>query len=264
MDELSRIEPLANIPALERLLRSARAVCVLTGAGVSQESGVPTFRGEDGLWKQFRAEDLATPEAFRRNPLLVWEWYAWRREIIHKAQPNAAHFALARLEAKLASSGGRFTLLTQNVDGLHERSGSRNVVRLHGSIWIVRCASCGTERLDESVPLDPFPPRCSCSAVLRPGVVWFGEALPEDAWEKAARAAASADLCLVVGTSALVQPAASLPLLAKRNGARLVEINPDPTPLSPLADLLIASKAAECLGRLSDEVLGVPLKVGAR
>jgi NAD-dependent deacetylase len=264
MDELSRIEPLAAIPALERLLHSARTVCVLTGAGVSQESGVPTFRGEDGLWKQFRAEELATPEAFHRNPLLVWEWYAWRREIIHKAQPNAAHFALARLEAKLASSGGRFTLLTQNVDGLHERSGSRNVVRLHGSIWIVRCASCGTERVDESVPLDPFPPRCSCSAMLRPGVVWFGEALPEDAWEKAARAAASADLCLVVGTSALVQPAASLPLLAKRNGARLVEINPDPTPLSPLADLLIASKAAECLGRLSDEVLGVPLKVGAR
>jgi NAD-dependent protein deacetylase/lipoamidase len=264
MDELSRMEPSTDIPALERLLHSARTICVLTGAGVSQESGVPTFRGEDGLWKQFRAEELATPEAFRRNPLLVWEWYAWRREIIHKARPNAAHVALARLEAKLASSGGRFTLLTQNVDGLHERSGSHNVVRLHGSIWIVRCSSCGAERVDESVPLDPFPPRCSCSAMLRPGVVWFSEALPEDAWEKAARAAASAELCLVVGTSALVQPAASLPLLAKRNGARLVEINPDPTPLSPLADLVIASKAAEILGGLSDEVLGVTLKVGTR
>ena len=264
MDEPSCTEPSTDISTLERLLRSARSVCVLTGAGVSQESGVPTFRGKDGLWKQFRAEDLATPEAFRRNPLLVWEWYAWRREVIHNARPNAAHFALARLEAKLAADGGWLTLLTQNVDGLHERAGSRNVVRLHGSIWIVRCPSCAAERVDESVPLEPFPPRCPCNAMLRPGVVWFGEALPEDAWEKAARAVASADLCLVVGTSALVQPAASLPLLAKRNGARLVEINPDPTPLSPLVDLVITSKAAEILGRLSEEVLGEPLKVGAR
>ena len=241
---------------LEAFLSGAKSICVLTGAGVSQESGVPTFRGAGGLWKKYRAEDLATPEAFGRNPLLVWEWYAWRRELIHRAQPNAAHFALARLEAEFApAGGGNFTLLTQNVDGLHERAGSRNVVRLHGDIWQLRCPACGAERQDYAVPLEPFPPRCDCSSLMRPGVVWFGEPLPPQAWEKAAVAAGSAELFLVIGTSALVHPAASLPLLGKRNGARLIEINPDPTPLSTLADLVIRGKAAEvfCRTVTSDE-----------
>lgn len=236
---------------LEAFLSSAKSICVLTGAGVSQESGVPTFRGADGLWRQFRAEDLATPEAFARDPLLVWEWYAWRRELIHRAQPNAAHLALVELEERLAAQpDGRFTLLTQNVDGLHERAGSRNVIRLHGSIWRLRCARCGTEREDRSVPLDPFPPRCACSALLRPGVVWFGEPLPQTEWAQAAQAAARADLFLVVGTSALVHPAASLPQVAKQNGARLIEINPFPTPLSDLADCVVRGKAADVLGKL--------------
>jgi len=234
---------------LEAILASASTICVLTGAGISQESGVPTFRGPGGLWRQYRPEDLATPEAFARNPLLVWEWYAWRRELIQRAQPNAAHFGLVRLEAKLgAQSGGRFTLLTQNVDGLHERAGSQNVVRLHGDIWRLRCDSCGAERQDYAVPLNPFPPRCACSSMMRPGVVWFGEPLPEEAWARAAKAAASCELFLVIGTSALVHPAASLPLLGKRSGARLVEINPDPTPLSDQADLVIQAKAAEAFG----------------
>ena len=236
---------------LDTFLSSAQSICVLTGAGISQESGVPTFRGPEGLWRQYRAEDLATPEAFARHPMLVWEWYAWRREIIHRAQPNAAHLALADLESRCAKqTGGCFTLLTQNVDGLHERAGSRNVIRLHGSIWQLRCTGCGAEREDYSVPLDPFPPRCPCSSLMRPDVVWFGEPLPETAWSQAAAAAASADLFLVIGTSALVHPAASLPLLGKRSGARLVEINLDPTPLSELADFVVRAKAAEALGSL--------------
>jgi len=241
----------AGTEDLEAFLSGAKSICVLTGAGVSQESGVPTFRGADGLWKKYRAEDLATPEAFARNPLLVWEWYAWRRELIHRAQPNAAHFALAQLEETFAPAGaGKFTLLTQNVDGLHERAGSRNVVRLHGDIWQLRCPSCGAERQDYAVPLEPFPPRCACSSLMRPGVVWFGEPLPQQAWEKAAVAAGSAEVFLVIGTSALVHPAAALPLLGKQNGARLIEINPAPTPLSPLADLAIRGKAAEVFGGL--------------
>lgn len=238
---------------LEVFVTQAKSICVLTGAGVSHESGIPTFRGEDGLWRTYRAEDLATPEAFASNPMLVWEWYAWRRELIHRAQPNAAHLALADWEQRQAATPGRrFTLLTQNVDGLHERAGSRNVLCLHGDIWRLECPSCGASRRDESVPLDPFPPRCPCNALMRPGVVWFGEPLPAAAWQRAAEAARSCDLFLVIGTSALVQPAASLPLLGKQNGARLVEINPFPTPLTELADTVVRGKAAEVLGPVRD------------
>ncbi|MBI4442377.1 MAG: NAD-dependent deacylase [Acidobacteria bacterium] len=238
---------------LQALLSASRSVCVLTGAGVSQESGIPTFRGTDGLWRKYRAEDLATPEAFARDPLLVWEWYAWRRELIHRAQPNAAHRALAALQEQWSAKPGQFWLVTQNVDGLHDLAGSRNVIRLHGDFWLLRCTRCGAERRDLSVPLNPFPPRCArreCSATMRPGVVWFGEALPEQEWQQAAIAAGSCDLFLVVGTSGLVYPAASLPLLAKENGARLVEINPFPTMLSDVADLVIREKAVDALGKL--------------
>jgi NAD-dependent deacetylase len=245
------MNPRTEAGNLEEILFSAESLCVLTGAGISQESGVPTFRGPEGLWRKFRPEDLATPEAFARDPLLVWEWYAWRRELIHRAQPNAAHFALVELEERIATqTGGQFALLTQNVDGLHERAGSRNVVRLHGSIWRLRCSRCGEEREDCSVPLDSFPPRCGCSGLLRPAVVWFGEPLPEAEWNQAARAAAQARVFLVVGTSALVHPAASLPLIAKRSGARLVEVNPVPTPLSDLADCVVRGTAVEALGKL--------------
>ena len=258
-DEHLAVGPLMGAGDLRALLSRAKSICVLTGAGISQESGIPTFRGADGLWKQYRAEDLATPEAFARDPLLVWKWYAWRREIIHRAQPNAAHFALAEMEQRLAGNLARnqaehFALLTQNVDGLHERAGSRNVIRLHGDIWRLRCVRCRAERQDASVPLDPFPPRCPCSSLMRPGVVWFGEALPQETWRQAAAAAGSAELFLVIGTSSLVQPAASLPLLGKQNGARLIEINPTPTPLSDLADLAIRGKAAEVLGQLLEKI----------
>jgi NAD-dependent deacetylase len=177
--------------------------------------------------------------------------------LISRAQPNAAHLALVEVEARVAARpGGRFTLITQNVDGLHERAGSRNVLRLHGSLWDMRCSRCGSEhsdREDRRVPLDPFPPRCdrpACSALLRPAVVWFGEPLSENAWKHATLAAAHADLFLVVGTSALVYPAASLPWVAKQSGARLVEINPDPTPLSSVADCVLRGPASEVLGKL--------------
>ncbi len=157
--------------AVREWLKQARSVAVLTGAGVSAESGVPTFRGNNGLWRQYRAEDLATPGAFARDPKLVWEWYDWRRGLIAQAQPNAGHRALVELEKRVPS----FTLITQNVDGLHELAGSRNVLEVHGSIWKVRCTSCERERMDRRTPLPEIPPKCECGALLRPGVVWFGE-----------------------------------------------------------------------------------------
>jgi NAD-dependent protein deacetylase/lipoamidase len=242
-----------DIAGLETALAGARSLCVLTGAGVSAESGIPTFRGPDGLWKKYSIEELATPEAFARHPMVVWEWYAWRREVMQQARPNPAHYALADLEDQLAARpGASFTLRTQNVDGLHERAGSRNIFRLHGSVWRLRCTACGAERDDHSVPLDPFPPRCQCQhqdqQMMRPAVVWFGEELPEDALRQSIHAAAAADVFLVVGTSALVYPAASLPMVAKQQGARLIEINPEPTPLSELADLTLTGKAGEILG----------------
>jgi len=256
-----------DIAELAAALSGARSLCVLTGAGVSAESGVPTFRDPDGLWKKYPIEELATPEAFSRNPMLVWEWYAWRRELMRDAQPNPAHYALADLEDQFAMRpGASFTLVTQNVDGLHERAGSRNILRLHGSVWDLRCTECGCEREDHAVPLDPFPPQCECpahgegqktgqgtgrcSAMMRPAVVWFGEMLPEAALRQSLQAAAASDVFLVVGTSSLVHPAASLPLVAKQQGARLIEINPDPTPLSGLADLTLTGKAGEILAAL--------------
>jgi NAD-dependent protein deacetylase/lipoamidase len=243
------------VAELEAALSGARSLCVLTGAGVSAESGIPTFRGPDGLWRNFRIEELATPEAFARNPLLVWEWYAWRRELMRSAEPNAAHYALADIEDRIARRpDASFTLVTQNIDGLHERAGSRNIFRLHGSVWVLRCTECGAEREDHSMPLDPLPPRCAageiCGSMMRPAVVWFGEMLPEDALRQSIQAAADADVFLVVGTSALVHPAASLPVVAKQHGARLIEINPDPTPLSEIADLTLTGKAGEILGAL--------------
>ena len=219
-------------------------VAVLTGAGVSAESGVPTFRGEGGLWRNFRSEQLATPEAFRRDPALVWEWYNWRRGLIGGCAPNAAHEMLAQMEAAIPD----FTLITQNIDGLHQLAGSRNVLELHGNIWRTRCTGCGQLTKDRRMPLPELPPRCpECGALLRPDVVWFGESLPLEVLERAWAAAADCRLMLVVGTSAVVQPAASLPLVAQRNGARLVEVNPAETPLSVHAHEILRGPAAEVL-----------------
>ena len=225
-----------------------RSVAVLTGAGISAESGVPTFRGEDGLWRTYRAEDLATPGAFSRDPHLVWEWYDWRRGLIAGCRPNAAHQALADMERHFDD----WTLITQNVDGLHQQAGSRNVVELHGNIWRMRCTQgCQTPWEDRAVPLalaGGALPRCPrCGSLARPDVVWFGESLPGEALAAALAAAQRCQVMLVVGTSAVVQPAASLPLLALQRGAYLVEVNPQPTPLSDAAHEVIREPAASAL-----------------
>lgn len=232
--------------AAREWLQQARSVAVLTGAGVSAESGVPTFRGQNGLWKQYRAEELATPGAFARDPKLVWEWYDWRRGVIVQARPNAGHRALVELENRLPS----FNLITQNVDGLHELAGSRNVLRLHGSIWTVRCLECGGEREDRRAPLPEVPPRCECGGMLRPGVVWFGEALPAKVWQEAETAARSADVFLLIGTSAVVYPAAGLAQAAKASGARVVEINIAETALSAGIDEFLKGPSGELLPQL--------------
>jgi NAD-dependent deacetylase len=227
-------------------MESACSVAVLTGAGISAESGIPTFRGAAGLWRQYRPEDLATPEAFARDPKLVWEWYDWRRGLIAKAQPNAAHCALARLERRVSG----FTLITQNVDGLHDRAGSRNILKVHGDIWTVRCSACGKERQDLRPSIPDLPLRCACGALERPGVVWFGEPLPAEVWQRAETVVREAALFLVIGTAAVVYPAAGLANLAKSAGAKVVEINVAETPLSPFVDASLRGPAAEILPQL--------------
>jgi len=232
--------------AVRKWLRDASSIAVLTGAGVSAESGVPTFRGANGLWKQYRAEDLATPGAFARDPKLVWEWYDWRRSLIAQAKPNPGHYALAEAEARAR----KFTLITQNVDGLHELAGSRNVLRLHGSIWMLRCLDCHREREDRRTPLPEIPPHCECGGILRPGVVWFGEALPAKIWQDAEAATRQADLFLLIGTSAVVYPAAGLASIAKSSGARLVEINIAESGLSETIDEFLQGPSGELLPQL--------------
>jgi NAD-dependent deacetylase len=227
-------------------LAAAKSVAVLTGAGISAESGIPTFRGPGGVWRTYRAEELATPQGFARDPKLVWEWYDWRRSAISEAQPNAGHTALAEIERRVP----HFTLVTQNVDGLHDRAGSRNVLKVHGDIWTIRCTRCEKERRDFRPRIDSLPPRCSCGAMERPGVVWFGEGLPEDVWERAVLATKSADLFFVIGTSAVVHPAAGLVHLAKSSGAKVVEINVDDTPVSSTVDVCWRASAAEALPAL--------------
>ncbi|MBI4467178.1 MAG: NAD-dependent deacylase [Acidobacteria bacterium] len=236
----------AEFEAVRRWLAEAERVAVLTGAGISHESGVPVFRGQDGLWRQYRPEDLATPQAFARDPRLVWEWYNWRRSVVARAQPNPGHRALVELEERTRD----FTLVTQNVDGLHERAGSRRLLKLHGDLWTLRCLDCGRESVDRAVPLPELPPRCACGGLLRPGVVWFGEPLPEEVLRQALEAAGRAQVFLVVGTSAVVQPAASLPLLARRAGARVVELNLEETPLTGQVDASFLGKSGELLPRL--------------
>jgi NAD-dependent protein deacetylase/lipoamidase len=234
-----------QLAEVARRMAGAERITVVTGAGVSAASGVPTFRGPGGLWRNRQATQLATPEAFRQDPGLVWEWYAWRRQVIAGCAPNAAHDAIARWSA---SPG--FTLITQNVDGLHERAGTRRVVRYHGSIWWLKCSGgCGAADWEDlRVPLDPLPPRCaSCGALARPGVVWFGEAIPPEA-ARAAQAATRCDLFLSIGTSSVVYPAAGLAAEARARGAFTVEINPETT--GAAVDLAIALPAEVALPQL--------------
>jgi NAD-dependent deacetylase len=222
--------------------RHVQSLAILTGAGISAESGVPTFRGKGGLWRSHRPEDLATPQAFRRDPTLVWKWYDWRRSLIEACQPNAAHRTLAEMESHF----DEFLLITQNVDGLHRLAGSQNVVELHGNIWGMRCTrACRASWQDHTVPLAEIPPRCpSCGAEARPDVVWFGESLPGAALNAAFIAAQSCQVMLVIGTSALVQPAASLPLIALQQGAHVVEMNPQETPLTDIVQESVRGPAA--------------------
>jgi NAD-dependent deacetylase len=242
-----------TLQSLREALQRAKDVVVLSGAGISAESGSPTFRGAGGLWRNHSPERLATPEAFAENPRLVWEWYDWRRQIIRKAEPNPGHRALAELERR-KTDGFRelpgFTLVTQNVDGLHDRAGSRNLVKLHGDIWQVRCLGCGVEVRNEQVPLEDLPPRCSCGALLRPGVVWFGEPLPPGEWERAWEASAQAEVFLTIGTSAVVYPAAGLAEVAREAGAKLAVVNSEPTPVDLTADWVLRGPAGELLPRL--------------
>ncbi|MEZ4650365.1 MAG: NAD-dependent deacylase [Candidatus Eisenbacteria bacterium] len=221
-------------------------ILVLTGAGISRESGVPTFRGADGLWRNFRPEELATPEAFSQQPELVWEWYDWRRQAIAECRPNAAHDTIVAIEEW--APPGEFLLATQNVDGLHELAGSRNVRRLHGSIWHLRCVRCRFGELNRTSPLETIPPVCpKCAALLRPGVVWFGESLDQAVLGDAFAAAEAARTVLVIGTSSLVYPAAALPEIALRSGAHIIEVNPEETPLSPYVSERLEGPAAELL-----------------
>jgi NAD-dependent deacetylase len=245
------LRPTAGSELARRLTPAAR-ITVLTGAGVSAASGVPTFRGAGGLWNNFKPETLATPQAFARDPRLVWEWYDWRRQAIAQCQPNAAHRVLAAWSQRFRN----FTLISQNVDGLHERAGSENVVRLHGSIWEVQCwRQCsGSPRRwhDGTVPYPEIPPRCPhCGDLIRPGVVWFGEALDPEIVDRADQAA-DCDVFITVGTSAIVYPAAGFIDVARRRGAYTVEINPEATPA--VVDLALRGGAEQILPEIDREL----------
>lgn len=229
-----------------RIVAGASRFAVLTGAGISAESGLATFRGPDGLWEGHRVEDVATPEAFARDPELVWRFYNARRKAARTAEPNAGHLALARLEA----SGRRVRVLTQNVDGLHQRAGSRKVTELHGSLWRVRCAVCGETTTEQPLEL-PILPYCSyCKGLLRPDIVWFGEMLDPADLYAAERALTECEVFLVIGTSAQVQPAASFAFLAAERGKSVIEVNTQATPLSGAVTLSLIGPAGEILPRL--------------
>ncbi len=243
-----------KIPEISQLidiLYQTKQIVVLTGAGISAESGIPTFRGEEGLWKQYRAEDLATPIAFIKDPKLVWEWYDWRRGIIASKKPNAGHKILGRWEKIFPN----FILITQNIDGLHQKAGSKNILELHGNIWKVRCTEERTITENHDIPLEEIPPHCpDCGALLRPHVVWFGESLSSSVLYKAFQVSSSCEIIFSIGTSAVVQPAASLPLAAAEANAKIVEINPDPTPLTSYADFSFRGKAGEILPLINKEL----------
>ena len=244
-------------------LCDARHVVIFTGAGVSAESGIPTFRdAQTGLWARFDATALATPQAFESDPALVWGWYEWRRSKALRAAPNLAHEAIA----ELARHVPQFSLITQNVDDLHERAGCRDVIHLHGRLMQPRCFACGASwTYPPDIPDEPEagrripPPDCPrCAGAIRPGVVWFGEGLPDDEWQRASDAAAGCDLLFSVGTSALVYPAAELPQLAARQGARVVQINPQATALDTITDWNLQGAAGEVLPLLLQSAFGAP------
>lgn len=260
----------SNMQRAASMVQDARSVVVLSGAGMSAESGVPTFRdAQTGLWERFSPEELATEAAFRANPSMVWSWYVWRAMLVRSVDPNAGHRMLGAWQRQLATQHGSLTVATQNVDDLHERGGARDVQHLHGSLHAYRCLDCGIPatfdpastgvRADQDFGADDIVSPVACnhceSGVLRPGVVWFGEMLPEDAFGAAVAALQEADLVVVVGSSGLVQPAASLPLVGRDAGARIIEINPAATELSKTADVYLPSTAAVALPEMLSGVV---------
>lgn len=254
---------IAEVDHAAKLLGAKQRICILTGAGISAESGIPTFRDKQtGLWENYGAEDLATPEAFARDPKLVWSWYQWRRQVVADKKPNPAHDALAQWQYHSQSSGQQITLITQNVDDLHEQAGS-TVTHLHGHLWRNRCSQCKTpyqkqsrgsyssaDTMDYSGALINCP---HCDGYIRPDIVWFGEALPVQAWETAEQAAADCEAFISIGTSSLVYPAAGLAQLAKDNGAKIIEINPNPTP-NAIVDITLAEKAGMVMPLLIQKI----------
>jgi NAD-dependent deacetylase len=240
----------SDLSLLKERLADAESVTVLTGAGISADSGIPTFRGQDGLWRTHRAEDLATPEAFARDPCLVWEWYNWRRELIATKRPNPAHVAIVELERRYR----KFWLITQNVDGLHRDAGSRRLSEIHGNIWMVRCTGCSLVVENRAVPIDILPICHDCRGLLRPHIVWFGESLADEDLRHSYAALRSCSLCLIIGTSGLVYPAARFASVAKESGAFVAEINPDPTPQSGLVDVSLQGRAKEIVPLLLDPI----------
>ena len=242
--------PGSDLGIVRQQLAAARSITVLTGAGISADSGVPTFRGTHGLWRNFRAEDLATPEAFERDPRLVWEWYNWRRELIATKQPNDAHKAIAELERRCPD----FWLITQNVDGLHQEAGSRKLSEIHGNLWTVRCTACGMITNNRDVPIAILPSCARCGSLLRPHIVWFGESLFTDDLDCCSRALTRCDVLLVIGTSGIVYPAAGFTSVAKEAGAFVAEINPDSTPQSSLVDVSLQGRAKDLVPLLFDPI----------
>ncbi len=235
-----------KLDQIRALLSPGTKVAVLSGAGISAASGIPTFRGaQDSLWSNYRPEDLATPAAFNRDPDLVWRWYDWRRSLIAAAGPNPAHEALADLQKTV-----QVTIITQNVDGLHQQAGSSQVLEFHGSIWKVRCTGCGARTDEPRVPL-PIPPHCQeCQSLLRPGVVWFGESIDAEILAQSTQAVSECQVLLVIGTAGMVHPAAGLVELAHRRGAQVCEFNLEPSALTPGVDIFIPGDAAGTLPRI--------------
>jgi NAD-dependent deacetylase len=231
----------SDLGILKEKIASARSLTILTGAGISADSGVPTFRGADGLWRNFRAEDLATPDAFEHDPRLVWEWYNWRRELIATKKPNPAHDAVVELERHHQD----FWLITQNVDGLHRAAGSRRLSEIHGNIWMTRCTGCRAVKENRDVPIAILPTCRSCGSLLRPHIVWFGEALAQEDLRRCADAIQACDVFLVIGTSGFVYPAAGFASAAKAAGAFVAEINLETTPQSGAVDLALQGRAKE-------------------
>lgn len=233
-----------KIAQAREIIDNASNIVVLTGAGISAESGVPTFRGQEGLWQNYRPEELATPEAFWKDPKLVWEWYDWRRNAVKDAKPNPGHYALAELE----NSVQNLTLVTQNIDGLHQMAGSSNITEMHGNLWQVRCTKCGEIEQNFDVPLGELPPKCKkCGEIGRPNVVWFGEVIEISLIDEILRAIEECQVMLIIGTSGVVEPAASMGLVAKQTNKTVIEINLEETPSAGLYDIVIREKSGEVL-----------------